>query len=95
MAVDLELPKLADTRSTQRMLNMLSQLEEYMANRAAVVVSEATPVSDMRVEGEISRLRRENKALKQSLKQAMARIDAVVANLEAAPCEAVAESMAA
>lgn len=95
MAAELELPKLADTRSTQRMLNMLSQLEEYMANRVAVGEVEISTVSDMRVEGEISRLRKENKALKAALKQAMDRLDAVVANLEAAPCEQVAESMAA
>lgn len=95
MAAELELPNLADTRSTQRMLNMLSQLEEHMANRAAITVSETVVVSDMRVEGEIARLRRENKALKHALKQAMDRIDAVVANLEAAPCEAASESLAA
>ena len=95
---ELELPKLADTRSTQRMLNLLAQLEDHMANRAALGSSETEPtttVTNLQVEGEIARLRAQNKQLKLLYKQALERVDALITNLQHAPQTSQNESMAA
>ncbi|MFZ2586835.1 MAG: hypothetical protein WAZ18_01740 [Alphaproteobacteria bacterium] len=91
----LELPKLADTRSTQRLLNILSQLEESTANRSSLATSVENGVVDMKVEGEIARLRRENKALKANMKQALERIDALMEAMTRESHTQPAESMAA
>lgn len=90
----LELPKLADTRSTQRLLNILYQLEESLANKAAME-SQGSNVTTLAADSELARLRKENRALKQSLRMAMDRLDALAETLQVQDEASTQESMAA
>lgn len=75
---DIHLPKLADTRSTQRLLNIVRQLEDHVGNLQAMGGTEgAVPV-----EGEIARLREQNRQLKTRQRHAVSRLDDLLSRME-------------
>ncbi|MCP5404850.1 MAG: hypothetical protein H6922_01295 [Pseudomonadaceae bacterium] len=78
---DIPLPKLADNRSTQRLLNIVRQLEDHMAN----LHSAGGEVAAMPVEGELARLRGENKELKTRQRHALSRLDDLISRMESLP----------
>jgi hypothetical protein len=85
---DIELPRLADNRSTQRLVNVLRQLEESLANAAAVGAAPAaraetadTPVG-AQINGEITRLRQQNKQLRNRQREASDRLDDLMTRIQ-------------
>lgn len=77
--MSIELPQLADTRSTQRLLNVLDKLEQHYSNLQAVggAPGEAVDV----VGGEIGRLRKQNKLLQTRQKVALEHLDDLLARM--------------
>lgn len=71
---DIQLPQLADTRSTQRLLNILDKLEEQLANVQAVSSGDVGGA----VDGEIGRLRKQNKQLQARQKVALEHLDDLI-----------------
>jgi hypothetical protein len=78
---DIELPQLADTRSTQRLLNVMDKLEQHLANLQAV--GAVAPSAEV-VDGEIGRLRKQNKMLQARQKVALERLDDLLARMDEA-----------
>lgn len=85
---ELEMPRLPDNRSTQRLMNILHQLEEHLANAAAVKGKPAAasdgddaPVGSQ-INGEIARLRSQNKQLRNRQRAVADRLDDLIVRMQ-------------
>lgn len=89
---EIALPKLADTRSTQRLLNIIRQLEEHVGNLQA-----ASPASTdgVATPSELTRLREQNRKLRTRQRHAISRLDDLLARMEQPEAGSLADGEAA
>lgn len=96
---DLELPRLPDNRSTQRLINVLSQLEEHLANAAVVganaKASQSPAPVGAQINGEISRLRQQLKQERNRKREACDRLDDLIARVQSQAAENAKQEHAA